>query len=195
VRELFDKYASAFWTLLCGLALGFGLTWTTLGSGYGFSPLVAGPWVAWPQTGAPDVDPYARAAVARRGEAPLARDQGLVFVARADSKGEGLDGRCDYRIAAPVPLARFWTLELASPEGAPLANAGARYVLTSAQVLRREDGKFDIEVAPTARPGNWLSPGETRAFVLVLRLYDTPIDVAAKPNPAAFPSIVKQGCA
>jgi len=195
LRAPFDKYLAALATALSGLVLGLLLTATALDEGYGFAPLVAGPWVAWPQTGAPEIDPYARAAVAKRGEAPLARDLGLVFVASADSAGAPLDGRCDYRLSAPVPAARFWTLEVATGEGAPVANAANRHVLTSAEILRREGGAFEVALTRNARSGNWLPTGAARSFALVLRLYDTPLDLTAKPNRAAFPAISKLVCA
>jgi len=81
LRAPFDKYLRASSVMLSGLALGFVLTAAALNSGYGFGPLRVGPWTAWPQTGGPDIDPFARAALARRGEAPLGKDQGLMFVA------------------------------------------------------------------------------------------------------------------
>ena len=180
--------------MACGLALGLFATWAALDAGYGFGAIVAGPWTAWPQTGAPDIDPYARAALARRGEAPLARELGVSFVARTDSSGEPLDGRCDYRISSPTPPARFWSLGLFDLKGAPLANDAQRYAYTSGEILRREGGGFDVEVARSARPGNWLSPGKARSFVIALRIYDPSVDVAAKPDPSAFPSIVRQAC-
>ena len=95
-------------------------------------PLVAGPWTAWPQTGAPDIDPYARAALARRGEAPMARELGLSFVARTDSSGAPLDGRCDYLISSPTPPARFWTLGLFDLKARRSTNDTQRYAYTSA---------------------------------------------------------------
>jgi hypothetical protein len=180
--------------MLCGLALGFAVTAATLKDGHGFGAVRAGPWTAWPRAGGPDIDPYARAAIARRGEAPLGRDEGLTFVASADSAGAPLEGHCDYRISDPLPAARFWTLGLASRLGAPLANPAGRYGYTSADILRREGGAFDLAISRSARPGNWLSPGEANAFVLVLRLYETPLDTA-RLDAARFPNIVKLGCA
>jgi hypothetical protein len=50
-------------------------------------------------------------------------------------------------------------------------------------------------VAPRARPGNWLPSGGVEQFVLVWRLYDTPIGVASlttKEGP--MPIIVRTGC-
>ena len=194
-RRSHQIYVNAFWTLACGLALGLAATWAALNVGYGFGPLVAGPWTAWPQAGGPEIDPYARAAFARRGEAPLARELGLAFVARTDSSGAPLNGRCEYLIRAPVPPARFWTLSLLDLQGAAPTNDTQRYAYTSSEILRGEGGGFQIEIARSARPGNWLSPGNTRTFEIALHLYDISIDAAAKLDAAAFPSIVRQACA
>ncbi len=194
LREPFVRYARAFAAMMAGLALGFLATAVSIHSGYGFNALRVGPWTAWPQTGVVDIDPYARAALARSGEAPLGSGQGLVFVARVNSAGGALDGSCEYRVTAPVPAARFWTLGLASPAGALIANPTGRYGYASRDILRREGGGFDIAIARVARPGNWLSPGEARDIVLVLRLYETPLDLEARHDPASFPNIVKLAC-
>ena len=93
--EPFANYLRAGLVVLIGVSLGFALTLASLRSGYGFNPLEVGPWVSWPDIGGPDVDPYARAVIARSGEAPLAKEQGLVFVARVDSTGATLEGDCD----------------------------------------------------------------------------------------------------
>lgn len=180
--------------MIGGLAIGLLATLISLNSGYGFGALRAGPWTAWPSIGGADVDPYARAVVARSGEAPLARDQGLVFTAEEDSDGAPLDGACEYSVSDPVPAARFWTLSLATPNGALIENPTRRYGFSSAEILRREGGSFAISIARNARAGNWLSPGDARKFVLLLRLYDTPLDTAARPDPGSFPKIAKLTC-
>lgn len=195
LREPFATYVKAAAVMIAGLALGLLATSLTLRAGYGFGALRVGPWIAWPQNGGADIDPYARAALAKRGEAPLGRDQGLAFIARSDSDGGALDGRCEYRIVDPLPAARFWTLGLATPQGTPLQSDGARNILTSSDILRNDDGAFEIAVARATRPGNWLSPGEMRDFVLVLRLYETPLDVDARHEATSFPKIVKRDCA
>lgn len=181
--------------MLGGLALGFAITAATLRSDYGFGAFRAGPWTAWPRVGGPDIDPYARAALARRGEAPLGHDEGLMFVASADSSGQPLRGGCDYRVDLQLPAARFWTLELASSSGAPLTNPTGRFGYTSANILRREGGSFELAISRNARPGNWLSPGQASSFAMVLRLYETPLDTTTRADPARFPAIVKLGCA
>ncbi|PPD45629.1 MAG: hypothetical protein CTY15_04300 [Methylocystis sp.] len=180
--------------MIAGLAIGLAATALSLSSGYGFNPLRAGPWTAWPSVGGADIDPYARAVIARTGEAPLGIDQGLAFVAQEDSSGAQLDGACDYQIVDPTPAARLWTIALATPHGGLIASPAGRYGFSSVDALRREGGAFEIAVARRARAGNWLSPGDARRFVLVLRLYDTPLDVGANADPASFPKIVKLKC-
>lgn len=181
--------------MIGGLALGLLATALSLSAGYGFGAMRAGPWTAWPRVGGLDIDPYARAVVARSGEAPLGRDQGLVFFAQADSSGAPLDGQCEYRISGPLPAARYWTIGLADPSGALIANPTGRYAFTSAELLRRDGGGYEIVIAREARPGNWLSPGEGRDFTLALRLYDTPLDLDSRPDAIAFPRIEKLDCA
>jgi hypothetical protein len=84
---------------------------------------------------------------------------------------------------------------LYDPQGRLVANTLDRHGFTSAEILRENDGRFVIDVGPLARPGNWLPSGGIERFVLVWRLYDTPIGVAAlttKEGP--MPAVVKKGC-
>lgn len=191
----YANYLRAASAMIAGLAIGLFATVLSLNAGYGFNSLRAGPWTSWPHIGGADIDPYARAVISRSGEAPLGRDQGLAFIARTDSDGAPLDAGCDYRIVDPLPAARFWTIALASPDGRLVANPTDRYGYSSVDVLRKEGGAFEIDVARDARPGNWLSPGQAEGFVVMLRLYDTPLDIDSNPDPNSFPKIVKLGCA
>ena len=190
----YAKYLRATAAMIGGLALGLVATALSLNSGYGFDAFHAGPWTAWPRIGGLDIDPYARAVIARSGEAPLGRDQGLAFFAQDDSSGAPLDGHCDYRVSGPLPAARYWTIGLANPNGALIANPTGRYAFTSAELLRRDGGGFEVVIAREARPGNWLSPGEGRDFNLALRLYDTSLDIDSRPDATAFPKIEKLDC-
>jgi hypothetical protein len=51
--------------------VGLGATWLALSRGTAFGPVTIGAWTAWPKSGTREVDPYARAAIARSGELPL----------------------------------------------------------------------------------------------------------------------------
>lgn len=188
-------FGSCF-TLLLAAIIGLGATWLTLTHGVAFGALTIGAWTAWPRSGSVDIDPYARATIARSGELPIGTGDGVAFYARTDDSGQVFDGRCTFVLSGLTPAARFWTLTLYDPEGRLVANAIDRHGFTSAEIVRDAGGRFVINVGPRARPGNWLPSGGIERFVLVLRLYDTPIGIAAftsKEGP--MPAIVRKGCA
>jgi hypothetical protein len=158
--------------------VGLGSTWLALTRGTAFGPLRIGAWTAWPKTGTTEIDPYARAIIARSGELPIGSGDGVAFFARSTDDGLALDGRCEISVAGLTPPARFWTLTLYDPQGQLVANALNRYGFTSEEVLRTTDGTFTVTLAPLARAGNWLPTGGIERYLLVFRLYDTPVGVA-----------------
>src|ERR671923_1050632 len=146
--------------------VGLSMTWVTLPRGTAFGAITIGAWTAWPKTGTVDIDPYARAAIARSGELPIGSGDGIAFYARTDDAGNALDGRCETLLRGVTPAARFWTLTLYDPEGQLVANSANRYGFTSQEITRFSDGSFQIVVAPRARPGNWLPSGGADRYVL-----------------------------
>ena len=60
--------------------------------------------------------------------------------------------------------------------------------------MRSADGSFEIVVAPRARAGNWLPTGGVDRYVLVLRLYDTPVGVATRAAREAPMPAIAQTC-
>ncbi|MGA8319371.1 MAG: DUF1214 domain-containing protein [Xanthobacteraceae bacterium] len=185
----------SFITFLIAAAVGLGATWLTLTRGVAFGSLNIGAWTAWPKSGSVDIDPYARANIARTGELPTGMGDGVAFYARSDDARNSFAGRCTFTISGMTPVARYWTITLYNPEGKLVANSIDRHSFTSDEIVRDSDGGFAITVAPLARPGNWLPTGGADKFVLVLRLYDTPIGVSTgttKEGP--MPAIVQKGC-
>jgi hypothetical protein len=133
--------------------------------------------------------------VARTGELPVGSGDGVAFYARTDDAGQPLDGRCDVLLNGTTPQARFWTITLYEPEGRLVANSAQRQGFTSQEIVRNADGSFEIMVGPRVRPGNWLPTGGVDKYVLVLRLYDTPIGMASRTgSEAPMPSITKRAC-
>jgi hypothetical protein len=185
-------------SLLCfavAAGVGLGLTWLALSNGTAFGAIQIGAWQAWPKTGTMDIDPYARAAIARIGALPLGLGDGVAFIATTDDAGRPLDGRCDVRVSGTTPQARFWTLTLYDPEGQLVPNSLNRQGFTSQELIRKPDGSFDITVAPRARPGNWLPTGGAERYTLALRLYDTPVGIATRTGrEAPMPTIVQGAC-
>ncbi len=187
-------FGSCF-TFLIAAAIGLGATWLTLTRGVAFGSLTVGAWTAWPKSGSVDIDPYARAIIARSGELPTGMGDGVAFYAHTDDAGDNFDGRCTFILSGLTPPARYWTITLYDPEGRLVANSIDRHSFTSEEIVRDVDGRFALTVAPLARPGNWLPTGGIEKFILVWRLYDTPIGVATKTTKEGpMPAIVRKGC-
>jgi hypothetical protein len=175
--------------------VGLGATWLALSGSTAFGALPIGAWTAWPRTGTQGIDPYARAAIARSGELPVGSGDGVAFLARADDNGQPLDGRCDVLVSGTTPQARFWTITLYDTLGRLVANSVERQGFTSQEIVRRSDGSFEIVIAPRARPGNWLPTAGIERYLLVLRLYDSPVGVATRAaREAPMPQVVSRSC-
>jgi hypothetical protein len=182
-------------SLMVAAGVGLGATWLTLTHGAAFGALQLGAWTAWPKNGSANIDPYARADIARTGTLPVALGDGMAFYASADDQGRSFNGRCDVEISGTTPPARYWTLTLYDHDGRLVPNAINRYGFTSHEVIRRQDGTFTIRVTPRARPGNWLPTGGIGSYELVLRFYDTPVGVATRAGrEAPMPAITTRGC-
>lgn len=182
-------------SLIVAAIVGLGMTFFALNRGTAFGAIAIGPWTAWPKNGTVDIDPYARAVIARSGELPIGSGDGVAFFAQADQTGRPLDGRCDTVVSGTTPQARFWTITLYDKDGHLVGNTARRYGFTSQEIVRKSDGSFDLSLAPRARAGNWLPTGAVEQYILVLRLYDTPFGVATRTaREVAMPSIELRSC-
>ncbi len=178
-----------------GVLVGLFVTFVVVERGKGFGAIASGPWAGWPRNGTSDADPYTRAILAYSGEMSLSESEGMSFVAHTDSNGAEFDPACDYALRGEIPSARYWTLTLLSPAGAPIANTADRPGFTSSEILRASDGQFEITLSRHARPGNWLPIGVTSKFILVLRLYDSELGApAAALGAARLPGLIKSRC-
>jgi hypothetical protein len=182
-------------TLMLAAVIGLGATWLTITRGIAFGSLTISGWTARPKSGSVGIDPYERAAIARSGELPIGTGDGVAFYARGDNAGHDFDGRCTFAITGLTPSARYWTLTLYDRQGRLVANTVDRHGFTSEEIVRSADGSFTISVAPQARAGNWLPTGGIERFVLVWRLYDTPIGVATRTTKEGpMPAIARKDC-
>jgi hypothetical protein len=185
----------SLYTFILAAVIGLGSTWMTLSRNTGFGALHIGAWTARPRTGTADIDPYSRAAIARTGALPVAIGDGVAFVARTDDGGRPLDGRCETVIGGTTPSARFFTLTLYDPDGRLVPNSLDRQGFTSEELVRGQDGSFEVTVAPRARAGNWLPTGGVERYMLVMRFYDTSVGVATRAErEAPMPSVKTGAC-
>ena len=184
-----------FFALFVAAVVGLGTTWFALTRDTAFGAVTLGSWRAWPKTGTADIDPYARAVLARSGRLPIGSGDGVAFFAVADDKGRSFDGRCELVLSGITPPARFWTVTLYDPEGRLVGNAAGRYGFTSQEIVRRADGSFEIVVAPRTRAGNWLPTSGVERYLLVWRLYDTPVGAATRTaREAPMPALETKAC-
>ena len=175
--------------------IGLGTTWFSLNRGVTFGSLTIGAWSARPKAGTSEIDPYSRAEVERTGAMPLGLGDGVVFSATADDNGRTLDGRCDVVLSGTTPQARFFTITLYDPTGKLVPNSLGRSGFTSQELIRNADGTFRVSVGPRARPGNWLPTGGIERYILLLRLYDTPVGIATRAGrETPMPSVSTGRC-
>lgn len=190
------RVIALFAALALGAALGLSSAAMALRAGIVFGAVRAGPWVATPHAGGLERDPYVAAALARSGETPFDVAEGVAFFARVDSAGAPLDGACSYRLSGAVPQARFWTLAVTNGRGRLVDNPAQRFGVTSTELVRAENGGFELFLAPRARSGMWLPTTGLGKVTLALRLYDAAASAAAGAlKPADLPRIDKLGCA
>jgi len=188
-------FLGLLFTFAVAAIVGLGSTWLVLNYGVRYGSVQIGAWSAWPKTGTTDIDPYAKAGVARSGELPIGLGDGVAFYASKDDNGRQLDGRCDVVIEGITPQARYWTMTLYNRDGQLIANSANRYGFTSQEIVRNAVGRFKITAAPRVRAGNWLPTAALEHLVLVLRLYDTPVGVATRAGrEAPMPSITQGNC-
>jgi hypothetical protein len=176
------------------VVVGVSSAWMAVERGRLFGAVTVGDWVAWPQEGSTEADPYSLAMLARTGEVPLGSGEGLSFTADRDSDGTALTGACSYEIAGETPAARMWTLTVYDSAGRLMVNVARRPGFHSREIVRNANGTFVIVVSTAVAAGNWLPIASVDAFSLVLRLYDTPLTTGSQIGDLVMPAIRKVAC-
>lgn len=180
--------------LMIAVGIGVGSAYMALTKSSPFEALQSGVWVAHPKAGTDQADPYSAAIFARTLRIPMGSGEGLAFYAVVDDRGQLLDPSCTYTISGKTPPARLWTLTAVDQQLELLATDAGRSYLTSEDVLRSSDGRFEIVASRKARPGNWLPTGLGGGLVFALRLYDTPLTTGAGIADPVMPSIIRGDC-
>ncbi len=179
------------------LAVALGL-WSALyavDQGLGFEAVKRGNWVAWSRAGLPDADPYTRAAFARNGELPLVGGQSIAFSTTRDDNGMTLRRGCTYRLSGKAPPSQWWTLSVYDLDGKPLTDArSGRFGFSSSEIIYRPDGSFEVVLAPTPTPGNWIPVDGEGRLRLFLRFYDTPVALGTSFEGASMPRLIGDAC-
>lgn len=181
---------------LSGSVMGLVLTAFSVGTGAPLFVRQLNGWSFSPRIGAADIDPYARARLFSEGGLPLASGEGFALQARSDNEGAPLDSACQYQLASPFPVARYWTITLVDRSGKLIPNLAERTGFTSSEIIRNHEGRFSIEISPDPQPGNWLPTSRPAgAFEVILRFYETPLAATATQlDIRTLPTLRKTGC-
>lgn len=183
-------------TLGLAIAGGAGSVLYALNHSGSFGAITVGPWVAFPNVGTPEADPYTQARYARDGGLALGRAEGVEFRAWKDTDGAPLSIRCRYAVEGETPPARFWTLAATDENRVSLQGIGPRSAATSSLAILREAGTtgFVVEVGSEPASGNWLPVSGVGSMQLVLTLYDTPLANRTDVSDSVLPAVRRIAC-
>ena len=184
-----------FIVLLSSCFFGLGSAWLTIDLHSGFGRVEIGEWRTHPRTGHYDIDPYARAAIIRRGEMPFGIGEGIQFISSRDASGLPLNSQCSYRISGALPVARAWTLAAHNVDGSMFKSSNENGYVTSRGVVNSNDETVTIFASVEAHSGNWLSLPSNSAFNLVFRFYDVSTSVnSSATHRADIPRVERISC-
>lgn len=195
--KVFDVLGLLFRLLLgltIALGIGFGASYYALTDGRLLAAVRVGPWVAWPDVGQAEPNPYTRAYLARSGHLQLGHAEGIQFMAFTDDDGETLDAECTYEIKGAVPGASFWTLVATDLDGTNIAASAALPALHSERIARTGSGALVAAVGPHLSPGNWLETEGQGELLILLTLYDATAFSGGNTPLGDMPSIRKMVC-
>jgi hypothetical protein len=188
------RIISILFVMFGGAAIGLYSAKLVLDGNISGDVLRAGPWEMRVSESLVSADPYARAERARSGAIPLAAGEGFTMAARSDSEGRPLDGRCAYRVSGATPAARYWSLTLFDEQNRSVANEARRQSFSSTELTRDEKGNYAVAVAADVQSGDWLPAPQLGGFILLLRLYDTPVGAGASVTREQVPAISRIAC-
>ena len=154
-----------------------------------------GPWSANTDQGTAGASTLTRARVALFGLLALPAKEAMYFIARNDSEGQPLDGRCTYTVSGGELDARWWSITLYKGEGWLVRNEANRWSVGGNAPQRDAAGNWSFTVSPEKADGVWLPTGSTPQFDLTLRTYHPKGALLNDPAKAKLPTIAKESCA
>lgn len=198
--EALNAIVSVVFAFAFALSAGLGSAWYAIERGLPFSVEHIGPWTSWPNEGNPSADPYTKAHLARTGRLPLTSSTARYFAAKTDSAGAPISAACEYTLEGGSFDAQWWTITLYDEAGRLIENPANRYGYNSAEIIRRSDGGYLIDMARTARSENWIpiAGDPSRKLMLMLRIYGLRVSDESgtgQIDPDGLPTIRRRACA
>lgn len=192
----FSNRVLVVYVIVLGIAGGIlSIPWL-LNSQHAIGSVSLGAWVTWPDQGTEKIDPYSLAVINNNGDIPLGAGEGVLFKALTDSNGLRLMSSCQYVIGSTVPSARYWTMTFHKADGKTMITTLERKGFTSTEIIRDENGEFEIYASSAPHYGNWMQLDGKGNFEIFLRLYDLPASFnVSTMKTGALPEIIRKGCA
>ena len=154
----------------------------------------SGQWVWWPSAGSTAIDPYTRSYFLAQHRLPMSKFETFEAETTRDKAGRPLSADCVYEFTGKIPEARWWSLVSFVPDD-DVADAVSDQTQSAHDVILENDGSVTISVSKEIRPGNWLNPGTSDEFALLLRLYNPVNKLGSGAAFAAeMPDVVRQSC-
>ncbi|WP_424981809.1 DUF1214 domain-containing protein [Maritalea sp. S77] len=178
-----------FLLVITALGVGFGLSYYSLEEGRELTATHYGVWSGWPELGTAQIDPYARAHLAREGMLPLGKGEGVRFSARKDATGARLTGECSYVLSGDMPNHTLWTVQVRD-----LSTHQVFGHVESSQMQFEADGSLQLSITPNAQPGNWVNTDGLDRLELLLTLYDTNAFTTLGSEEIALPQLRLEAC-
>lgn len=175
--------------MLTALGVGFGLSYYSLEQGRELTATHYGVWSGWPELGTAQIDPYARAHLAREGVLPLGKGEGVSFFAHRDTNGDLLSGQCQYDLSGHMPNHSLWTIQVRDPKTRQVFGH-----VESGQLQFGSDGAFELAIAPSVTSGNWVNTDGLGRIELLLTLYDTNAFTSLGSEEIALPQVQLEAC-
>lgn len=179
------------------IAVGGGLftSWYATTHGIPLTTERVGPWARWTHSAMLNADPYSMIRNDRLSILPYSATFVTRYEATTDDGGRRLHSSCHYAVQGPVPDATWWRLHVFDQNGRMIPNSADRFGFNAATIVTQSDGRFRVDVARDARPGNWLPTPRGGRLVLVLEILNrTGAADLARASERVLPTISRVSC-
>ena len=180
--------------ILLGAVGGCGYAISQVRGDYTAKQISNGPWNANTIQGTEKATALIRAKVALHGIMALPAKEAMYYIAKTDSDGAPLNGKCTYTVRGGPLDARWWSVTLYHGEGWLVKNEANRWSVPGNKPVRDSDGNWSFTVSPKIANGVWLPTGGIDSFDLTLRLYHAKGNLLTDPAKATLPTIKKESC-
>jgi hypothetical protein len=175
----------------------------TVNSDMGRDAVSNGNWHTNTNIGSKEAGVMLRATVAIGGLLASNRDDSIYY-ALTSIDGKHLSLNCQYKIEGNDYDANWWSITAYGWDFYLIPNSERRYSFNNENLVRDDDGNWQIYVSAHQTPGNWLpigtsgSAGDDKAkqhdFDLLFRLYTPGDEYLTAPESAPLPKVSMEGC-